>query len=427
MKKYILLSAIFIVMTIIPTYAVAGSENLKIEEFRVDGETTNDEYVVLANYGTDIIDLNLFSLTMKTSATTYSYLYKFGIGSYIKPGERIRICHNSAVDKSLCNLFNTAASYSMKESGVLALIDNTKGNKVNVDIVGYGELDYGVGGCWLTGCEEYPLDMPAKNTPYKRVNCQDTNRGYFDFEPVVILESTYSDPNIDKIVISELMPAPDSEEEWFELYNQASLPVSLSGVKICDAVGSIHCYYFAETEMLKPFEYKTYSQGVTKITLNNTGDWLELRDGNDNLLTDSGGNYGNADSAISLSLFGNDFNWTKTATPNEQNIYTDTVEIEEPTAVTPKSTSKKVKAAVVKKASSVISASEPSEVAGASTVLAAKNTKSAAAIPVKPGLNDNNYAYLLFALAILIFLGYNLWERRTNVRDFYYKIIRRDS
>ncbi|MEI7815496.1 MAG: lamin tail domain-containing protein, partial [Coriobacteriia bacterium] len=368
MKKYILLSAIFIVMTIIPTYAVAGSENLKIEEFRVDGETTNDEYVVLANYGTDIIDLNLFSLTMKTSATTYSYLYKFGIGSYIKPGERIRICHNSAVDKSLCNLFNTAASYSMKESGVLALIDNTKGNKVNVDIVGYGELDYGVGGCWLTGCEEYPLDMPAKNTPYKRVNCQDTNRGYFDFEPVVILESTYSDPNIDKIVISELMPAPDSEEEWFELYNQASLPVSLSGVKICDAVGSIHCYYFAETEMLKPFEYKTYSQGVTKITLNNTGDWLELRDGNDNLLTDSGGNYGNADSAISLSLFGNDFNWTKTATPNEQNIYTDTVEIEEPTAVTPKSTSKKVKAAVVKKASSVISASEPSEVAGASTV-----------------------------------------------------------
>lgn len=424
MKKIFLFIIVVYAVFNIPQPVFASSSGLVIDEFRTDGlGGARDEYVVVTNYSDLGIDSSQYALTIKTGNTTYQYLYRFVVGSFIKPKEKIRICHNETIDKTLCNFFYTGTSYEMKESGVLAIIKViSTTNKPNIDVVGYGNIDYGASGCWITGCEEYPLDSPSNNMLYRRVDGQDTDNSTADFESY--LPPAYKDPNVDKIVVSELMPAPSEGKEWFELFNPTNLSVSLSGLKICDAIGSVHCYYFPETEILEPYKYKTYSQDITKITLNNTGDWLELRDGGDNLLADSGGSYGNADSGISLSLFGSDFMWSKTPTPNIQNIFTDIVEEEEVASNSAKSTSKKVKAKLAAKTTMLISGEAPVEEESLTSPKIVQTAVKGAKTTSENG--NTTLGYLLITLAVLLLVGYNLWERRAIARKLYDKISRRD-
>ena len=410
----------------VPKFSFAAS-TVVIDEFRVDGPAGNkDEYVIIANCSALTIDLNQYAFTIKTNNTNYQYLYRFGAGSQIRANEKVKICHNFMMVDTSCNLFYTISAtsdYEMKMDGVLALI-NVANAKENVDVVGYGKVPYEESACWATGCEKYPLDSPAKNTPYKRINGQDTNNSSQDFEAIVT--PIFIDLNADKLVISELLPNPETGSEWFELYNPTNLSIGLANLKICDALGARHCYFFNEAEIIPANSYKAFTQSTTKITLNNDGDWLELYDASDNLITDTGGDYGVADKGLSLALFGAEYQWTKTPTEGSQNIFTDTIEVESDTALpTPKTT--KAKVAVAKKTIAASPTNAPADSTTADeAVKAAETAKSAESATITP-VTRKVLGWALIWLAILLILGYIGWYFRSYAKNIYDKIRHRDD
>ncbi len=403
MKRYYIWVILAGALLMSPLSTWAATSALHIHAFQIAGENAYDEFVSISNDGSSSIDLTNYSISRKSkTATSWNTLHKF-TGVTIYPGQVIVVANAKYI--GISNYLYSTSSYSLTTDNSVAIIAP---DKSIMDLAGYGEANT---------FEGSPLSNPAAGE--QLVRTQDTNVNSDDF--VSSFKVATLDPNADKVMISELMPAPSEGKEWFELFNPTSLLVSLSGIKICDAVGSVHCYYLPDTETLQPFQYKVYGQDTTKITLNNTGDWLELRDGNDNLLVDSGGDYGSADEGNSLSLFGSEFIWTKSATPGVQNIFTDTAEVEESVVTAAKSTSKKVKTTVAKVATTTAGSVSDKDEAAISA--APTNEKQAVkGASSKVGGNNQALGYALISLAVLLLFGYNLWENRGYASKLYDKI-----
>ena len=89
------------------------------------------------------------------------------------------------------------------------------------------------------------------------------------------------------IVFIKIMPSPegsDAENEWIEIYNSNDFKVDLSGWKIKDTTGRTNIYIL-KSEIPSRGKLKL-KRPETKITLNNTGDGLELS-GPDGKIADS--------------------------------------------------------------------------------------------------------------------------------------------
>jgi len=287
-----------------------------------------------------------------------------------------------------------------------------------LDAVGYGKLEY-------ANYKGTALATPAVGVAYKRIGVSgDNSKDFLPFIPVIP-----PDLNADKLVISELLPNPQTGEEWFELYNPTNLDVSLANLKICDVLGARHCYFFEKTDTLLANSYKIYLQSRTKITLNNSGDWLELYDTADNLLTDSGGDYGAADKGISLSLFGSEYRWTKTLTPAVTNVFTDTIEVEVDTVPTAKTTSKSKVVTATKKTIAATTLPAPGQIQDAEADVKAADTTSApvTASTIVAVVGRKQLGWGLIGLAILLVLGYICWYFRDYAKEIYDKIRHRDD
>jgi hypothetical protein len=430
-KRQYLTTIFVVILSVIPSLVSAASlpSTLLIDEFRTSSTAaTNysyDEYIVVKNYGSLPVDITGYCIYKRTAGTVKTpskpeLIFRFD--KYILQSEQSVTIGGPSYTGSSFLPYNGTATLADSENVILLYPKTFATGLSDIDSVTYGK------NVIFSEIEGTALANPERGVPYKRVGFPENNDNSLDFELYIAeIPAAPVDPNSARIVISELMPAPASSEEWFELFNPTSLTVSLSGIKVCDAVGSVHCYYFPESEVLAPFSYKTYAQSVTKITMNNTGDWLELRDGSDNLISDSGGNYGNAETNISLSLFGSEFMWTKTATPGTQNIFVDTIEIEETSTTTPKSTSKKVKTASSVKTSIKTVPSSPISDEVISQAAADKPTVKGVSVASQSNVGTKTLGYALISLAVLLLLGYNLWEKRDYAKKLYDKISRRND
>jgi competence ComEA-like helix-hairpin-helix protein len=81
------------------------------------------------------------------------------------------------------------------------------------------------------------------------------------------------------VVFSEILPSPegaDETEEWIEIQNQNSFEVDLSGWKIEDTIGKTTSYVFPSGTKISPKGFLVLKRPETKITLNNSGDGLNL-------------------------------------------------------------------------------------------------------------------------------------------------------
>jgi len=89
------------------------------------------------------------------------------------------------------------------------------------------------------------------------------------------------------ILINELVPSPEGKdelEEWLELKNTNNQEVDISGWKIQDTIGSTKTYIFPEATKIKAQGYLVLTRPVSKITLNNSGDGLQLIQPNGNII-----------------------------------------------------------------------------------------------------------------------------------------------
>ncbi len=121
------------------------------------------------------------------------------------------------------------------------------------------------------------------------------------------------------IIFNEILPSPegpDAEEEWIELYNQNDFDVDLSGWTIQDTTGSAKTYTL--NAKIPALGYLVLSRPETKITLNNTGDGLNLFNPNEEIVDSV--DFGKAFLGQSYSKISSGWAWNDNLTPGEKNI-----------------------------------------------------------------------------------------------------------
>lgn len=215
--------------------------------------------------------------------------------------------------------------------------------------------------------------------------------------------------------LSELFPDPaspqsDSADEFIELYNPNGFTVDLSGWKLVDE---------ASTELIikgKAIEansriavYITES----KITLNNSGDSVQLINPNSQVVDESA-NYGNAEEGLSWSFVSGTWQWAVAPTPASTNasIFVDTSASGSVESVKKATTKKKAatKAAAKPKTSKLKTSAANS--ANAQPSLEAKDAESQPA---------QWWSWLLVGLGAVT-IGYGIYEYRTEIHIFFKKL-----
>lgn len=130
----------------------------------------------------------------------------------------------------------------------------------------------------------------------------------------------------DQIVINELYPNPNQdEEEFIELYNRADREINLKGWTIADK----NKHYKIDSKItIGPKQYLLFYYHQTKITLNNSGDRISLIYPDGEVADQT--SYKKANKGISWSRKGNDFLFTAKPTPGEKNIFLSADKDEQP-------------------------------------------------------------------------------------------------
>jgi len=121
------------------------------------------------------------------------------------------------------------------------------------------------------------------------------------------------------IVFNEILPSPegaDAENEWIELYNQNDFEVDLSGWAIQDTTGSTKTYIL--NSKIPALGYLVFLRPETKITLNNSGEGLELIYPNGEIADSV--TFGKASLNKSYSKTQSGWAWSTTLTPGAKNI-----------------------------------------------------------------------------------------------------------
>jgi len=414
MNKIILVIVVFVFSLLCgPELTFASENGLVIEEFRTrSDQKPTAEYIILKNYGASDINLLAFSLTKKVaSGNNYTLVDKFP-NIVLKPGDSFIIGHRDYL--GISDLKYTTSNSLADSNNAIILADGV--GKI-IDSVVYGEVAF-------LEKEGEPLDNPQTGIPYVRKDGQDTDNNSLDFDAKVPEKSI--DQNGNKLIISELLPDPDDGIEWFEIYNPTNQTIRLENLKVCDLFGSPHCFSFPVEDVILPFQYKAYDQSLTKITLNNDGDMLELQDYQGNIFSSTRVNYGDAEGGAGFALFGSEWHWTKTPTKGSQNIFTDIVELE-PVAVKakkktpPKKTTTKAKTTSTKSEAEDDMSSDSSQPAE-SKVLG----EEIVTIPDRE-ISHQTVGLFLLVLSAVNLIGYIMWERKDKINEIYKRLSRRNN
>ena len=93
-----------------------------------------------------------------------------------------------------------------------------------------------------------------------------------------------------KIIITEFLPNPedsDRDNEFIEIYNDSDVEVDLSGWILEDKIGRIKKFVISDGTEISAGKYKAFYSDETKITLNNSGDGVVLRNDKNNIIDES--------------------------------------------------------------------------------------------------------------------------------------------
>jgi len=155
---------------------------------------------------------------------------------------------------------------------------------------------------------------PTNNKTTTQDNYKNDSQELIEIDPKLLADYNYSN-----IIINEILPNPDGQdedEEWIELYNLGDTTISLTGFVLGDGSKKI---YIIQNREIGPKEYTIIKRTDSKIALNNTDDHLKLWAPNGTLLNRI--QYiGSAPSGSSYSRTNiNLWDWSSNPTPGKTN------------------------------------------------------------------------------------------------------------
>jgi hypothetical protein len=130
----------------------------------------------------------------------------------------------------------------------------------------------------------------------------------------------------DKIILSELLPAPSfGNEEFIELYNPTMEAVDISGYSLKDT-SKTGKYVFPEGAEIKSLDYLVAYKKDFKFALNNSGtESVSLFDPNEKII--SVVSYSGSKTDVSYNFNGDTWHWSKFLTPEAENKFNNLPEV----------------------------------------------------------------------------------------------------
>lgn len=327
MFKYIFIF-LGLALFIIPFSLSASESGVVINSFRISGQSSTDEYIEIYN-GSDK-DINLFGwrLAKKTASGNSSNLLTAFPEIFIEPDSSLIIGHSNCTCSPDLE-YSTSGSVAV-DNTIILFSDN---GKTVVDKVGFGNA---------SDFETFPTNNPNDFEVYGRKNNgfdSDNNKADFFLlytppkpkeEPKPASKKSPSKTTLDKkvfdakLIVTEFLPnpeGPDSENEFIEIKNIGKR-ADIGGYFVADVIGSPKSYKIPEGTILEEGDYIAFYSAKTPISLNNSGDGIEVWDPDKNVIDASPDDCGKAVEGMSYALSDKGWVWTKTPTPGKSNIIT---------------------------------------------------------------------------------------------------------
>lgn len=333
-----------IILLIVPLIISAKtSDHVVISEIMISGGTgkTTDEFVELYNPTGQDVDLSGWSLIKKTaSGSEYELVQDFG-ELKISSNSYLLIAHPTGYLGEVAPDIIYSSGSSLATNNTVILYDD--GNIV--DLVGMGSvLEY----------ESAAASNPGTNKSIERKaladsdedsmlpgevdsgqgNGYDSDENGFDFIPradpdpqnaqsdkefignIIINANELSKAYSDQIVITEIFPNPtgSDNEEFIEIFNSGQSEVDLTDWELGD--NSTNLFNFDDVA-INPGQYLVVDKELSGISLNNTGDSVNLFDPNGE--TKSKVEYFSCQEGMSYALVEGTWQWTSSVTPGQEN------------------------------------------------------------------------------------------------------------
>ena len=228
---------------------------------------------------------------------------------------------------------------------------------------------------------------------------------------------------ITELMIDPATPLSDSYDEWVELYNPNSSPVSLTGYNLVAGLTGSYKYVF-ENQTIEPNGYITVSSKDTPITLSNSGSKVVLKNESGATIDEVSYDKSETGNTYAKDAIGN-WLWTTTPTPFATNIITYPVSAVTVASLTAKkltTTAKKAtpaKAVAVKKATATKTpASKAVKKAKATSVKGSSSSFDNKPLVPAPSPVPNTMLAIMGGLAILYCCYEYRFEIRNKIRQF---------
>lgn len=403
---------------LLPITAVASNSYVVVSELSMGSATSaTEEFVELYNNSDNVISIASWSIYYRSAnGSTYSKKAGFSTAANIQPRSFFLVSTNT-INNSLL------ISGMSQTGGVVELRDDK--NDV-IDRVGYGNTNTSNGKPAIAPQSGESIFRQYDDANKTMINTNDNLSDFYITSsispgtiPIIEIEEFSEPVTYLSIFINEIYPNPNPEQsestdEFIELYNPNNVLVDLNGWLIKDSSGKT---YIIKNRSIEPMGYLSFYSGETGISLNNTGDVVELYSPNSDL-KDQSQDYGDAKEGLSWGLVNGAWAWNNTTTPSTANSDS-YVEIIVPKAVATKSTTAKKqavkKAAVAKKAA----AKKPKATKLSSNKAQASNSNSSA--DTAPDIQSkfaNIWPWLMIVLGTAT-IGYGIYEYRPEITNTY--------
>jgi hypothetical protein len=323
----------------------ATAPHIIINEIQTAGASSSDEFVEIFNPSDTSIILDGYKLSKKTKTGTESTLLSSATSikflGIIPAHGYFLIAHPDYKGSLPADLIYSSSS-SISSDSTLLLYDKSG---TLLDKVGFGAA---------IDSEGSPASNPSSNQSIERNDFSDTDNNTADFstnispsqqnstifesddedemasddgvddpeeeaDDNVADESTKCASSSENIKINEILPYPESSQEFIEIKNTGADCVDVSDWKVMDEAG--HERPFPVNSIIEPGEY-LYLEG--NLYLNNDSDTAYLLDANGNVKDDALDKvfFERAKEDYSYALSDGSFFWTSTPTPGEINVIT---------------------------------------------------------------------------------------------------------
>lgn len=339
-KSYYITIAL-ILSFIIPAISFSETaDHIVINEIQI----ADNEFVKLYNPTASEVHLDGWYFSYFSSARDWNNPVRnkqFPDGSLVKPNEYYVIgLKGFAIPTADWQPYTSAQLNNSNGSVAIFPWDpkektSAQAEEERVDAVAWGDISFVGEGTSLTA------NLKSDESAKRNNDGWDTDDNANDFEGVDEVEESedeegiVEDPtNLGNVYLSEIMPNPaspakDSSDEWIELRNGSGVRIDLSGAILRDGIGSVHEYVIPNGTFIDPGRYIVFYSSATRISLNNSGDFVEFLDRDGSVLDSTGDDYGDAEDGYSYAFDGEGWRWTESPTPLGDNIIVEEVEEED--------------------------------------------------------------------------------------------------